>query len=103
MKNLRAVNPRKAAGPDRIPGAVVKACADQLTGILTKLFNLSLIHATIYTCLKASTIIPIPKKPAIQKVGCIHDGVQTAYRAEVKDLSGWCSDNNLTLNIISLK
>ncbi|XP_028311351.1 uncharacterized protein LOC114468574 [Gouania willdenowi] len=67
-KNLRAVNPRKAAGPDGIPGAVIKACADQLTGILTTLFNLSLTHATVPTCLKASTIVPIPKKPAIDSL-----------------------------------
>lgn len=68
-KNLRAVTPRKAAGPDGIPGVVVvKACADQLTEILTKLFNLSLILATVPTCLKASTIIPIPKKTAIDSL-----------------------------------
>ncbi|KAK0141318.1 putative RNA-directed DNA polymerase from transposon BS [Merluccius polli] len=30
-----------------------------------RLFNLSLTHATVPTCLKASTIVPIPKKPAI--------------------------------------
>lgn len=41
-KQLRAVNPRKAAGPDAIPGAVIKACADQLAGILTKLSNMPL-------------------------------------------------------------
>ena len=67
-KNLRAVNPRKAAGPDGIPGAVIKACAEQLTGILTRLFNVSLKQATVPTCLKASTIIPIPKKPAINNL-----------------------------------
>lgn len=52
-KNLRAGNPRKAAGPDGIPGAVIKASADQLAGLLTELFNLSL------------TFVTIPKKPAI--------------------------------------
>lgn len=36
-------------------------------------------------------------------VGCIYDGDETAYRAEVKDLSRWCSDNNLTLNILKTK
>jgi len=58
----------KAAGPGGIPGTVIKACADQLAGILTKLFNLSLTHATVPTCLKASTIVPIPKKPAIDSL-----------------------------------
>ncbi len=64
-KNLRAVNPRKAAGPDGIPGAVIKACADQMAGILTSLFNLSLTQATVPTCLKATIIVhhrPHPQK-----------------------------------------
>lgn len=43
-----------------------KACADQLAGILTKLFSLSLTNATIPTCLRASTVIPIPKKPGTE-------------------------------------
>ena len=62
------MNPRKAAGPDGIPGAVIKACADQLAGILTKIFNLSLAHATVPKCLKATIIVPIPKKPAIDSL-----------------------------------
>lgn len=36
-------------------------------------------------------------------VGCIHDRDETAYRAEVRDLSRWCSDNNLSLNILKTK
>jgi len=36
-------------------------------------------------------------------VGCIYEGDETAYRAEVKELSRWCSDNNLTLNILKTK
>jgi len=67
-KNLRAVNPRKAVGPDSIPGAVIKACADQLAGILTRLFKHSLTLATVPTCLKATFIVPIPKKPAIDSM-----------------------------------
>ena len=30
QRALRKVNPRKAAGPDNIPGCVLKECADQL-------------------------------------------------------------------------
>ncbi len=58
------MNTRKAAGPDGIPGMVLKGCADQLSGVLTNLFNLSLIQASIPSCLKSSTIIPISKKSA---------------------------------------
>ncbi|KAF7665153.1 hypothetical protein LDENG_00151510, partial [Lucifuga dentata] len=57
------VNPRKAAGPDGIPGKVLVACANELSEILTRLFNLSLTQATIPACFKSATIIPVPKTP----------------------------------------
>ena len=61
---LKTVNTRKAAGPDGVLGKVLCACADQLVGVLTTLFNLSLSQATIPRCLKSATIIPVPKTPA---------------------------------------
>ena len=64
----KKVKSSEAAGPDGIPGTVIKACADQLAGILTKIFNLSLTQATVPTCLKASIIVPIPKKTAIDSL-----------------------------------
>lgn len=36
---LRAVNPRKATGPDGVPGKVLKACADQLAPVFTDIFT----------------------------------------------------------------
>lgn len=54
--------------PDSIPGTVVKACADQLAGILIRLFKLSMTHATVPTCLKASAIISMPKKTDIDRL-----------------------------------
>ncbi len=62
---LRAVNPRKAAGPDGVTGRVLKECADQLSAVFTKMFNLSLSTVTIPSCLKSATIIPLPKKTVI--------------------------------------
>jgi hypothetical protein len=41
-KTFKRVNPRKAAGPDGIHSRLLKACADQLAGVLTDIFNLSL-------------------------------------------------------------
>ena len=67
---LGSVNPREAAGPDGVPGKVLKACAYQLSGVLTNIFNLSLSQATIPPCLKSATIIPVPKKTAIN---CLND------------------------------
>ncbi len=32
-KSLSRINPRKAAGPDNIPGHVLKDCAEQLTDV----------------------------------------------------------------------
>ncbi|KAI4871789.1 hypothetical protein NFI96_020449, partial [Prochilodus magdalenae] len=68
-KTLRRVNPRKAAGPDNIPARVLRECADQLTDVFTDIFNISLGSATVPTCLKATTIIPVPKS----SVSCLNN------------------------------
>ena len=62
---FRSVNPRKATGPDRVPGKELKECADQLSTVFTNIFNLSLAQAATPSCLKTSTIIPIPKMPSL--------------------------------------
>ena len=36
-------------------------------------------------------------------VGLITDNDETAYRKEVRDLTVWCKDNNLSLNVIKTK
>ncbi len=69
-KTLSRINPRKAAGPHNIPGRVLKDCAEQLTDVLTDIFNTSLSQAVIPTCLKSTTIIPVPKK---SPVSCLND------------------------------
>ncbi len=69
-KTLSRINSRKAAGPDNIPGRVLKDCAAQLTDVLTDIFNTSLSQAVIPTCLKSTTIIPVPKK---SPVSCLND------------------------------
>ncbi len=69
-KTLSRINPRKAAGPDNIPGRVLKDCAAQLTDVLTDIFNTSLSQAVVPTCLKSTTIIPVPKQ---SPVSCLND------------------------------
>ncbi|KAI2646426.1 LINE-1 retrotransposable element ORF2 protein [Labeo rohita] len=64
------VNPRKAAGPDGVTGIVWKVCADQLPGVLTKIFNLSLSKSIVPSCLKSATIIPLLNNSAIN---CLND------------------------------
>nr|XP_049595883.1 uncharacterized protein LOC125980593 [Syngnathus scovelli] len=67
-KVLLTVNPRKAAGPDGVPGKVLRACAEELAPTFTTIFNRSLALATVPPCLKTSTIIPVPKKSAISSL-----------------------------------
>ena len=69
-RSFKRINTRKAAGPDGIPGRVLKACAYQLVGVFTDIFNKSLSLSLVPTCFKTSTIIPIPKK---QKVTSLND------------------------------
>ena len=40
---LSRINARKAAGPDGIQGRILRACAGQLTEVMTDIFNLSLV------------------------------------------------------------
>ena len=67
-KTFRQVNIHKAAGPDGLPGRVLKACADQLGSVFTDIFNLSLTESVIPTCFKQTTIAPVPKEA---KVTCL--------------------------------
>ena len=64
---LSRINARKAAGPDGIPGRVLRACAGQLTEVLTDLFNLSLAQAAVPTCFKATPIVSVPKHTILQR------------------------------------
>ena len=61
-KTFKRVNSRKAAGPDSIPSRVLRACADQLAGVFTDIFSLSLSQSAVPTCFKISTIVPVSKK-----------------------------------------
>ncbi len=69
-RSFRQVNIHKAVGPDGIPGRVLRACAFQLAGVFTDIFNLSLSLSVIPLCFKKSTIVPIPKK---NKITCLND------------------------------
>lgn len=54
-KTLSRINPCKAGSPDNIPGHVLRDCAEQLTDVLTDIFNTSLSQAVILTCLITTT------------------------------------------------
>ena len=69
-KTFKQVNIHKAAGPDGIPGRVLWACADQLAGVFTDIFKMSLIESVIPTCFKQTTIVPMAKNT---KATCLND------------------------------
>jgi hypothetical protein len=53
----------KAAGPDGITPRTLKIFANELTPVLTRLFNISLADGKVPTIWKTSIIVPVPKKP----------------------------------------
>jgi len=59
----------KAAEPVNIPGRALRTCANELTDV-QPIFNLSLIQSTIPSCLKTTTIVPLPKK---SPPACLND------------------------------
>ena len=67
---FKQVNIHKTAGPDGLPGCLLRACADQLASIVTDIFNLSLTQSVIPTCFKQTTIVTVPKNT---KVTCLND------------------------------
>ena len=69
-KIFKQVNIHKDAGPDGLPGRVHRACAGQLAGVFTDIFNMSLIETVIPTCFKQTTIVPVPKNT---KATCLND------------------------------
>ncbi|KAK3544979.1 hypothetical protein QTP86_031012, partial [Hemibagrus guttatus] len=72
LKTVRdkLVNPQKSAGPDNIPGRVLRECAEQLADVLTNIFNISLSSAIVSTCLKTTTTFHVPKKST---ASCLND------------------------------
>lgn len=62
LKALKKVNPRKAAEPDGVTPRVLRICAEQLAGVYTDIFIMSLSLALVPRIFKSSVIIPVPKK-----------------------------------------
>lgn len=69
-RTLKRTNPRKAAGPDNIPGRALKVYSAELAEVLTDIYNLSLSLSFVPTCFKTTTIVPLPKK---NTVTCLND------------------------------
>ena len=61
-KLLKSINPQKACGPDAIPNAVLKNCADSLAPVLTDIFQLSLDTGDLPDDWKKANISSVFKK-----------------------------------------
>eukprot|EP00064_Thunnus_orientalis_P011537 superscaffoldBa00001673_g11568 len=48
-------------GPDGIPGPMLRTCAEQLAGVFTDIFNLSMAQTVVLTNFKTASIVPVPK------------------------------------------
>ncbi|KAI4875469.1 hypothetical protein NFI96_005346 [Prochilodus magdalenae] len=70
VRSFKAVNPHKAPGPDGVHSRRLRAWAIQLAEVFTDIFNLSLRLSVIPTGFKRTTIVPVPKTPAIT---CLND------------------------------
>ncbi|TKS64909.1 RNA-directed DNA polymerase from mobile element jockey [Collichthys lucidus] len=60
---LKKIKARKAPGPDGISPRLLKDCADQLCGVVRRLFNLSLSLEKVPALWKTSCVVPVPKTP----------------------------------------
>ncbi len=67
-KTLLRVNMSKAAGPDNIPGRVLRTCANKLLDVITDIFNISLSQESVPIGFKTAAIVPVPKKSAVSSL-----------------------------------
>lgn len=63
MRELKRVRVNKATGPDGVPARAIKCCAEQLTPVLTQLFQDSIIQGEVPRIWKLTEIKPIAKTP----------------------------------------
>ncbi|XP_031574161.1 deleted in malignant brain tumors 1 protein-like [Actinia tenebrosa] len=59
---LQVIDPKKACGPDNIPGNILKNTADVIAPSLSRFFNLSLSLGKVPTLWKRANITPVFKK-----------------------------------------
>ena len=61
-RQLTRIRSNKARGPDDISPRVLKICEEQLAGVFTHLFGLSLRLNKVPTLWKTSCVVPVPNK-----------------------------------------
>lgn len=68
FKLLRNLQPDKSLGPEGIHPHVLKECAEELAGLLTKVFNKSLEEGQLPQSWKEANVLPIFKKGSRSRV-----------------------------------
>ena len=68
FKRLSLLNPRKATGPDGIPGWVLKENADILAQPISNILNQSYREARLPQSWKSANITPIPKEKPVHNI-----------------------------------
>ena len=61
--SLKAINERKATGPDNIPNWLLKECAPLICRPVASVFNASICQATVPALWRCADVIPIAKTP----------------------------------------
>ncbi|XP_072021366.1 uncharacterized protein [Amphiura filiformis] len=61
-KLLKEIKPNKAAGPDEIPGRVLRECASSVAPVLSKIFNKSLSSGELPRDWLNANVVPLFKK-----------------------------------------
>ena len=67
----------------------------------TKAWNVNTIKLARAMIPDSNTIIKFAHDTTV--IGLITDNDETANREEVRDLAGWCQNNNLSLNVVKTK
>ncbi len=87
---LLRVNMSKAAGPDNIPGCVLRTSANQLVDVITDIFNISVSQETVPTCFKTA-FEKLVLQPIKDNISASLDPRQVGFRTLP---SIWSSDNS---------
>ncbi|XDV15205.1 hypothetical protein PO909_015335 [Leuciscus waleckii] len=76
---LRKIKGRKAAGPDGISSRLLKSSADQLSGVMERIFNLSLKLGVVPQLWKTSCVVPVPKTSHPKDLNCYRPVALTSH------------------------
>ena len=61
-KLLKDIKPQKAAGPDMIPGRILRECASSMAPVLAKIFQKSLLSGTLPKDWLNANVTPLFKR-----------------------------------------